>query len=525
VCSTSGSCDFDDDNDSVLDGLDNCPNNSNAFQIDTDNDGLGDACDPDDDNDGVLDGPDNCDSDSNPNQMNTDSDSRGDACDDDIDNDKIRNDVDTLPFTPSLGFSDITLGGNSIFVTTQHGGTNSKGEVFILAANGDRTVLTDFGDASKGPLGLDPSGIVIEKSGTILVANGDINHNNIGNQVFRINPFTGDRTILSDLKIPGPEPTAVDLSGIAVNDEGKIFVVDHHGGTELAASQGPLGALFSVDQFTGEHKLITDFGDLSQGLPGKSPFFMDIEDSGKILVANHISSTVTGKIFRVDPDITTGVNREIVFDFSNPAPGTPPAIGTAVIKIDRIAPGIGDWIIADFEATNGDENKGGALYRIPVSQQGSPDGEYSIITDFGLPPDEFIGVSPVGFDFDSEGNILIADPHYPIGASSFRGAVWKVDSQTGERSIFTNFGFIPPLVGAGPQGFLPWAVAVFKGGTTFGEIITPGDQILTIVDEPNPDGIRIIADSSGGPTPAQISVCGGIPEDFFAGDNKVRGPC
>jgi hypothetical protein len=47
----------DADTDGVSDGADNCPQDANAQQLDTDNDGKGDACDADDDGDGVLDPP------------------------------------------------------------------------------------------------------------------------------------------------------------------------------------------------------------------------------------------------------------------------------------------------------------------------------------------------------------------------------------------------------------------------------------------------------------------------------------
>lgn len=45
--------------------------------------------------------------------------------------------------------------------------------------------------------------------------------------------------------------------------------------------------------------------------------------------------------------------------------------------------------------------------------------------------------------------------------------------------------------------------------TTSGTITNRGNQILTITDEPDPDGVRITADPAGGDTPATVSVCGG----------------
>jgi len=58
---------------------------------------------------------------------------------------------------------------------------------------------------------------------------------------------------------------------------------------------------------------------------------------------------------------------------------------------------------------------------------------------------------------------------------------------------------------------------------TTGRIITEGDQILTIMDHPNPAyGVYIGADPFGGPTPAEISVCGDTATIFlYAGDEIV----
>ncbi len=74
--------DDDTDGDGVLDSCDNCPEVSNADQLDCDGDGIGDACSADDDTDGdgVRDACDNCPADFNPEQADCDDDGLGDVC-------------------------------------------------------------------------------------------------------------------------------------------------------------------------------------------------------------------------------------------------------------------------------------------------------------------------------------------------------------------------------------------------------------------------------------------------------------
>jgi hypothetical protein len=133
-------CDPDDDNDSILDTADNCPLTVNLNQFDNDSDGIGNACDPDDDNDNVADSKcsvgtlflglngysctssgvvqplDNCQFVSNATQLNSDSDTLGDACDNcptnanqtqiDADSDGVGDVCDKCPGFPSANNAD-----------------------------------------------------------------------------------------------------------------------------------------------------------------------------------------------------------------------------------------------------------------------------------------------------------------------------------------------------------------------------------------------------------------------------------
>ncbi|MGB1585694.1 MAG: thrombospondin type 3 repeat-containing protein [Thermoplasmatota archaeon] len=96
----------DADDDGFLNEADNCPNVAND-QVDTDNDGRGDACDPDDDNDQIRDAVDNCSLTANPEQEDNDHDGRGDVCDADDDGDGILDVNDNCPFQDNADQSDI----------------------------------------------------------------------------------------------------------------------------------------------------------------------------------------------------------------------------------------------------------------------------------------------------------------------------------------------------------------------------------------------------------------------------------
>ncbi|MFK8014658.1 MAG: hypothetical protein AB8G17_04405 [Gammaproteobacteria bacterium] len=119
-----------------------------------------------------------------------------------------------------------------------------------------------------------PIGIAVEPAGTLLLANlGD-------SKVLRIDPATGVRTVLSDNTLPGP---ALDLPvGLVVASATTAYIAD----------QGSVDRLMRLDLTTGARELVAN-------LPGP-PLYIALERTGDVLVVDTFNDVVR----RVNP--TTG---------------------------------------------------------------------------------------------------------------------------------------------------------------------------------------------------------------------------
>ena len=85
----------------------------------------------------------------------------------------------------------------------------------IDPTTGNRTVLSDFDNPAQGALGFTPWGIGVEKSGEIILAAGDpVTSSLSGTLLFRVNPTTGERSRLN-----GQGPEFAGITYIAVVPE------------------------------------------------------------------------------------------------------------------------------------------------------------------------------------------------------------------------------------------------------------------------------------------------------------------
>ena len=279
------------------------------------------------------------------------------------------------------------INNGDILVIDDSAGTGGLGALYVVnPATGDRTILSDFGNAGQGPLGYQPFGIAVAESGNILVADWGGGSNGA---LFVVNPSTGARTILSDFGNAGQGPLGADPIGVAVNSSGTIYVIDYNAGTSNN------GALFVVNPTTGNRTILSDFGNAGQGPLATQTYGVAVDGNGNILVVDLDYGTfANGGLFVVNP--TTG-NRTVLSDFGNAGQGSLgyQPFGVAVAASGNIL------VIDDTAGTGGL----GALFVVNPAT-----GDRTILSDFGNAGQGLTGRDPEGLKVDAAGNILVVDP-------------------------------------------------------------------------------------------------------------------
>jgi cysteine-rich repeat protein len=331
----------------------------------------------------------------------------------------------------------VVPGAGGLVVVDTEAGTDGRGALFrVHPVTGARTLLSDFGNAAQGPLGKTPTGIARGAGGTILVMDPDAGTDVPGDTkvggngaLFRIDPLTGARAVLSDFGNTLQGPTGTQPAGVAMGPGGVILVGDPEAGT------GANGALFSVDPVTGVRTVLSDFGNAAKGATGTDPIFLAISASGAILVTDDDGGTDlpndgipggSGALFTVNP---TNGNRTLLSNFGNllQGPSGVNPVGVAVVPLTQP----GDILVIDFLAgTNG----AGVLFSVNPTT-----GRRTVLSDFGNPQQGPVAGDPVHVAVSPRGEILVVEEDFGGAGAAGSGALFLVDSLTGARTLLSNF--------------------------------------------------------------------------------------
>jgi len=171
------------------------------------------------------------------------------------------------------------------------------------------TLLSDFADSSQGYAYGNPRNLAQHPSGAILVTNWAL-----GNGVLlRVDPVSGMRSVLSDFGDPSQGPLGYSPHDVAVGPLGQVIVVT------AGISQLP-SAVFRVDIQTGVRELVSDLSDPSQGPLGCFAKEVAVDAAGSILVLDPgcLYGTPPPAVYRVSP--TTG-QRVIVSNLTQASQG------------------------------------------------------------------------------------------------------------------------------------------------------------------------------------------------------------
>jgi hypothetical protein len=111
-----------------------------------------------------------------------------------------------------------------VFVIDYDNGTQNRGALFEVApATGLRTLVSDLGNPAQGALGDFPYGVATEASGAVLVVDRDLG-TAVRGSVSRVDVATGIRTLLSDFGLATQGPLGLTPIGISVvRDRGGIL--------------------------------------------------------------------------------------------------------------------------------------------------------------------------------------------------------------------------------------------------------------------------------------------------------------
>jgi len=289
----------------------------------------------------------------------------------------------------------------------------SDGALFkVDSITGARTILSGRGIGT-GPMLIDPFGVAVERSGSILVTDRSIDSASGTHRgfVYRVDPVSGDRIEISGPNRGHGPPLSGPLGplGIVVDQDGSIVVADV---TSEDSTPNP-GAVLRIDPTNGDRQLVSGLG-TGIGPSLDYPVGIAVAENGTIFVADPVAHMV---------------------HTIEPSSGNRVAIGSlqgfdGVTDVEVIGP----HTLLINEAISG------AIYVVDIvtgqTTLVSGPGLTSIVGDGPAITPVGVGISPASDAFYTSCTLSLT-PH---------DAIVQIDWSSGDRTVLSGGG-----IGAGPE--------------------------------------------------------------------------
>jgi DNA-binding beta-propeller fold protein YncE len=261
------------------------------------------------------------------------------------------------------------------------------------------TVMLMAALASSIPVSLIAAGL---SPGDLIVADID------RDAIFRVDPITGDRTVLTGMGV-GSGPSLLQVRGVAIDRWGQIYVTD---------ADSTRRRVVRIDPISGSRTLISGI-DRGTGPNLVAPFALAFDSAGELYLSD--ISTGLDAIFHID--IRTG-DRTIV---SSSAMGTGPIFGNPT----TLAFDASDLLLVGDQVLDG-------VFSVDVSN-----GNRTIVSsqERGIGPPL---ATPLGMGIAADGMIYVAT--ISGGLTSSSSSVVEVNPATGNRLTVSSSS-----VGSGPE--------------------------------------------------------------------------
>ncbi|PMQ05936.1 hypothetical protein DyAD56_06725 [Dyella sp. AD56] len=280
---------------------------------------------------------------------------------------------------------------------------------------------------------------------------------------------------------------------------GNLLAVDQSAGTNQQ------GALFIVDQSSGNRTLFSDFGSSAQGDTGVDPSGVGWMPAGLLGLLGSAEAIVTdssagtngqGALFEVDP--VTGYRAQLS-DFGNSVQGDVGQDPSGVLVVPGLLGLTAQILVVDpMAGTNGQ----GAIFSVNSS------GSRALLTDFGVGTNQ--GVYPDSMVYWPGllgllgSTILVADGS---AGTNGQGELFTVDPGTGTRNVLSDFGnSAQGWVDTNPES-TPMSVTISPSGAIYvlvQELSSGGGGAVVQVNPTN--GFRTLLTDFGTGSTAQTAI-------------------